>query len=160
MKYIAILMTIVVVVSACGIGYLYLTADVAVTAVGMSATEAQLQQTTFDALKQSLENNSMIGTCYTSDPTLGDASDYQFFVYTLRLRNRSLLTCDMVEIQVTPRDGDVLQMGTEQARALRPGATGDVRATILTSKNSVSARELVITYYVWGIPFSIKTTCG
>ncbi len=35
---------------------------------------------------------------------------YEFFTYTVRLKNNCLLNCDMVELQVTPRDGDIIQL--------------------------------------------------
>ena len=151
MKAIAILMVIALVVAVCGVGYLYMTANVSVVAVGMTATEATVQQATFDKLKTDLAQNSLIGTSFQNDTELGEAQAYQFYTYTVRLRNFSMLTCDMVELQVTPREGDVLQMGNEQSKALSAGATGDISTTV---------RELIITYYVWGIPFTVKTTYG
>ncbi len=160
MKAIAILMVIVLVVAVCGVGYLYMTANVSVVAVGMTATEATVQQATFDKLKTDLAQNSLIGTLFQNDTELGEAQAYQFYTYTVRLRNFSMLTCDMVELQVTPREGDVLQMGNEQSKALSAGATGDISATVLTSVESLPVRELIITYYVWGIPFTVKTTYG
>ncbi len=160
MKAIAILMVIALVVAVCGVGYLYMTANVSVVAVGMTATEATVQQATFDKLKTDLAQNSLIGTSFQNDTELGEAQAYQFYTYTVRLRNFSMLTCDMVELQVTPRGGDVLQMGNEQSKALSAGATGDISATVLTSVESLPVRELIITYYVWGIPFTVKTTYG
>lgn len=160
MKAIAILMVIALVVAVCGVGYLYMTANVSVVAVGMTATEATVQQATFDKLKTDLAQNSLIGTSFQNDRELGEAQAYQFYTYTVRLRNFSMLTCDMVELQVTPREGDVLQMGNEQSKALSAGATGDISATVLTSVESLPVRELIITYYVWGIPFTVKTTYG
>ncbi len=160
MKAIAILMVIALVVAVCGVGYLYMTANVSVVAVGMTATEATVQQATFDKLKTDLAQNSLIGTLFQNDTELGEAQAYQFYTYTVRLRNFSMLTCDMVELQVTPREGDVLQMGNEQSKALSAGATGDISATVLTSVESLPVRELIITYYVWGIPFTVKTTYG
>lgn len=160
MKAIAILMVIALVVAVCGVGYLYMTANVSVVAVGMTATEATVQQATFDKLKTDLTQNSLIGTSFQNDTELGEAQAYQFYTYTVRLRNFSMLTCDMVELQVTPREGDVLQMGNEQSKALSAGATGDISATVLTSVESLPVRELIITYYVWGIPFTVKTTYG
>ncbi len=160
MKAIAILMVIALVVAVCGVGYLYMTANVSVVAVGMTATEATVQQATFDKLKTDLTQNSLIGTLFQNDIELGEAQAYQFYTYTVRLRNFSMLTCDMVELQVTPREGDVLQMGNEQSKALSAGATGDISATVLTSVESLPVRELIITYYVWGIPFTVKTTYG
>ena len=160
MKAIAILMVIALVVAVCGVGYLYMTANVSVVAVGMTATEATVQQATFDKLKTDPAQNSLIGTSFQNDTELGEAQAYQFYTYTVRLRNFSMLTCDMVELQVTPREGDVLQMGNEQSKALSAGATGDISATVLTSVESLPVRELIITYYVWGIPFTVKTTYG
>ena len=160
MKAIAILMVIALVVAVCGVGYLYMTANVSVVAVGMTATEATVQQATFDKLKTDLAQNSLIGTLFQNDTELGEAQAYQFYTYPVRLRNFSMLTCDMVELQVTPREGDVLQMGNEQSKALSAGATGDISATVLTSVESLPVRELIITYYVWGIPFTVKTTYG
>lgn len=160
MKVIAILMVIALVVAVCGVGYLYMTANVVVVAVGMTATEATAQQATFDKLKTDLAQDSLVGTQFQYGTALGEAQDYQFYTYTVRLRNQSLLVCDMVELQVTPREGDVLQMGNEQARALGAGTTGDISATVLTSVESIPVRELIITYYVWGIPFTVKTTYG
>ena len=176
MKAIAILMVIALVVAVCGVGYLYMTANVSVVAVGMTATEATVQQATFDKLKTDHAENlvtmkELINFTYNlgsydyypgvrNDTELGEAQAYQFYTYTVRLRNFSMLTCDMVELQVTPREGDVLQMGNEQSKALSAGATGDISATVLTSVESLPVRELIITYYVWGIPFTVKTTYG
>lgn len=64
MKAIAILMVIALVVAVCGVGYLYMTANVSVVAVGMTATEATVQQATFDKLKTDLAQNSLIGTSF------------------------------------------------------------------------------------------------
>ena len=103
-------MVIILVVSVCGVGYLYMTSSVTVTAVGMVATEATAQQGTFDELKVKLAAGSATGTIYQAGETLGDADDYQFYTYTVRLKNNCLLNCDMVELQVTPRDGDIIQL--------------------------------------------------
>lgn len=92
MKAIAILMVIALVVAVCGVGYLYMTANVSVVAVGMTATEATVQQATFDKLKTDLAQNSLIGTSFQNDTELGEAQAYQFYTYTVRLRNFSMLT--------------------------------------------------------------------
>ena len=70
------------------------------------------------------------------------------------------LTADMVEVQVTPMDGDVMQLGVEGAHALPKRTTGDIQATILTKLGMHSVREINISYYMWGIPFHLKTTYG
>ena len=142
-----------------GVGYLYTTARVVVEAVGAQAHEAQSQQPTFDELKRRLENGTVLGTVYRNEP-LGDASEYAFVTYTVRLRNDTLIAADMVEVQIVPIDKDILQMGNTAVRSLSPRSKSDISATVLTERNSGSMREIIITYYIWGRPFRISETYG
>lgn len=159
MKYAAIFMVLVLIASLVGVGYLYLTANVTVQAVGVTAVEASTQPALFEELARQVENRQVLGTAFSSVP-LGSVENYQFYTYTVRLRNNSFVTADMVEVQVTPMEGDVLQIGDDTARALPARSTGDITATILTDVNMHSVRELIVTYYMWGIPFSLKTAYG
>ena len=159
MKYAAIFMVLVLIASLVGVGYLYLTANVTVQAVGVTAVEASAQPALFEELARQVESRQVLGTTYTSAP-LGGIENYQFYTYTVRLRNNCFVTADMVEVQVTPMEGDVLQIGDDTARALPARATGDITATILTDVNMHSVRELNITYYMWGVPFNLKTAYG
>lgn len=159
MKYIAILTVLLLIASLIGVGYLYLTSNVTVEAIGVVAVEASTQPEMFERLRQLVESHAVIGTAFTSQP-LQDISNYQFYNYTIRLRNNCFLTADMVEVQVTPMQGDVLQLADDSARALSARSTGDLGATILTDINMHSVRELNISYYMWGIPFTIRTTYG
>lgn len=159
MKYVAILTVLVLIASLIGVGYLYLTANVTVEAIGVVAVEASTQPELFEQLRQQVESQSVVGTAYTNQP-LGDASGYQFYTYTIRLKNNCFVTADMVEVQVTPMAGDVLQLADDTARALPARTTGDLGATILTDVNMHSVRELNISYYMWGVPFTIRTTYG
>ena len=159
MKYAAIFMVLVLIASLVGVGYLYLTANVTVQAVGVTAVEASTQPALFEELARQVENRQVLGTAFSSVPP-GSVENYQFYTYTVRLRNNSFVTADMVEVQVTPMEGDVLQIGDDTARALPARSTGDITATILTDVNMHSVRELIVTYYMWGIPFSLKTAYG
>lgn len=159
MKYIAIFTVLLLIASLIGVGYLYLTSNVTVEAIGVVAVEASTQPEMFERLCQQVESHSVIGTAFTSQP-LGDISNYQFYTYTIRLKNNCFLTADMVEVQVTPMQGDVLQLADDTARALPARTTGDLGATILTDINMHSVRELNISYYMWGVPFTIRTTYG
>jgi hypothetical protein len=152
-------MVALLVLAAAGVGYLYFNARVAVEAIGAQAYEAQSQQPTFDDLKRRLENNTVMGTVFKNEP-LGDSSEYAFVTYTARLRNDSLISADMVEVQIVPVDKDVLQMGNTAVRSLSSRSKGDFSATVLTRRDSGSSRELIITYYIWGKPFTIRKTYG
>lgn len=159
MKYVAIVTVLLLIASLVGVGYLYLTANVTVEAIGVVAVEAASQPDMFQALARQVEEQRVIGTAYTTAP-LSDAANYQFYTYTVRLKNNCFVTADMVEVQVTPMQGDVLQLADSSARALSARATGDLSTTILTDINMHSVRELNISYYMWGIPFTIRTAYG
>lgn len=159
MKYVAVLMVVLLLASVVGVGYLYMTANVTVDGIGVIAVEASTQPDLFASLQEQVAEGRVIGTAYTAAP-IGSAENYQFYTYTVRLKNNSFLTADMVEVQVTPMDGDVLQIGDETARALPARSTGDISATILTNIGMHAIRELNVTYYMWGIPFSTRTAYG
>lgn len=159
MKYAAIAAALLLIVSLVGVGALYLTANVTVEAVGVVAVEASTQPEVFSALKEQQASSHVTGTMYTSAP-IGDAANYQFYTYTVRLKNSCFLAADMVEVQVTPMEGDVLQIGDTSAKVLAARTTGDIQATILTDINMHAVRELNVTYYMWGLPFTLRTTYG
>jgi len=160
MKALAILSVIVLIASIVGVGYLYMTASMVVIGLDVIAVEAATQPELLSQLKSQVESGSVLGTAYTSQTWLEDASAYQFLTYTVRLQNNTFVTADMVELQVTPMSGDVLQIGDYTPKALQSHATGDIQATILTDATMHATRELNVTYYIWGLPFSLRTICS
>ena len=158
MKYIAILSVLVLIVALLGVGYLYMNANIAVEAVSVIATDALSQETLFNELKNQVRLGAVIGTPYVGAAELSGPEDYQFYTYTVRLKNNSTVPADMVELQITPMSGDILQIGSSADMKLPAGQTVDATATILTSKHMHSIREVNITYYIWGAPFTMKTT--
>ena len=158
MKYIAILSVLVLIVALVGVGYLYMNASIEVDTVSVIATDAPSQEALFNELKTQVRLGAVIGTPYIGKTELTGAEDYQFYTYTVRLKNNSTVSADMVELQITPMSGDILQIGSSADVKLPAGQTVDATATILTSKNMHPIREVVVTYYVWGVPFSVKTT--
>ena len=158
MKYIAILSVLVLIVTLVGVGYLYMTANIVVEAISVIATDAPSQEALFNDLKTQVRLGAVVGTPYVGEVELTGPEDYQFYTYTVRLKNNCTVPADMVEIQITPMAGDVLQIGSSADVKVPAGQSADVSATILTSKNMHSIREIVVTYYVWGAPFTIKTT--
>ena len=158
MKYFAILTVLILIVTLVGVGYMYMTANIYVDAVGVVATEAANQPVHFAELRQQLRLGAVTGTPFVQAQELADAENYQFLTYTIRLKNDTAVTADMVELQVTPMTGDVLQIGSYHDVKLPAGQTVDATATILTAKNMHPIREVTITYYIWGVPFSMKTT--
>lgn len=159
LKYVMILMIALVVLSLALVGYFFATAKVSIVQYSASGTPATEQQTLFDELKTKIAQKSFQGTQFQT-AELGEAADYAFITYTLRLSNQCLVPIDMVEVQVVPDPADVLQLGDLNVHSLDAKSQGDITATLLTSKNSHSIRELIVTYYVWGVSFTIRETYG
>ncbi len=158
MKYFAILTVLILIVTLGGVGYMYMTSNVVIEATGLIAIDAQSQTELFDSLRDQVRLGSVIGTPYTNAKELTGPEDYQFYTYTVRLRNDCAVTADMVELQVTPMSGDILQIGAYEDVKVPAGETRDIQCTILTEKGKHGIREVNVTYYIWGAPFTLRTT--
>lgn len=158
MKYFAILTVLVLIVTLVGVGYMYMTSNIFVDAVDVFATDASSQPVLFEELRRQVRLGAVVGTPYVEAQELSGPENYQFYTYTVRLRNDCAVPADMVELQVTPMAGDILQIGSSADLKLPAGQTVDATATILTDVNMHAIREVTVTYYIWGVPFSLKTT--
>lgn len=158
MKYFAIISVLILIVTLVGVGYMYMTANIFAEAVGVIATGAADQPALFEELREQVRLGAVLGTPYVPAQELSGAEDYQFLTYTVRLRNNCAVPADMVELQITPMSGDILQIGSFEDIKLPAGQTADVQATILTGVNMHAIREVTVTYYIWGVPFTLKTT--
>ena len=153
MKTFAIILIVLCLATVGGIGYLYYAATLEIEAAGCVATDAATQAETFQALKKAAED----GTLFRD---MGEATPESsvFYTYTLKLTNRTFLKAEVIEISVTPMDGDLLQTGDTRAVDLEPGKSLEMTATILSAREGHSVREGIVTYYFWGIPFSRRIT--
>ena len=158
MKYFAIITVLILIATLVGVGYLYMNANVFVEAVGVIATDAVSQYELYEDLRDQLRLGAVAGTPYIAATELSGPENHQFLTYTIRLRNNTSVPADMVELQVTPMAGDVLQIGSFEDVKLPAGRSVDATATILTDVNMHPIREVTITYYIWGVPFTMKTT--
>ena len=159
MKRFAIVSVVLLLIALLGVGAMYMTSNVTVIAQGVTALEAYRNSTTcFTDLSAQVRAGAVVGTSFVAPQELSSAEDYVFYTYTFRLENNTTLPAEMIEVQITPMSGDILQIGSDQVLALPAHTIGDVTATILTSKDMHAIREANITYYIWGIPFTIRTT--
>ena len=159
LKWLMIFMIALVVLSLLLVGYFYATAYVSIAAFKAEGVSAAAQPDRFSEIKTALDQNAFIGTRFSTAP-LGEAADYALITYTLRLSNQCLVPVDMVEVQVVPDPKDIAQIGDLTVHSLDAKSQGDITATILTAKDSNAIRELIVTYYVWGVSFSIRETYG
>ncbi len=158
MKYFAILTVLILIVTLVGVGTLYMTSNIVIEATGLTAVEASAEPELFASLSDQVRMGSVIGTAYTAPQELGHAEDYTFYTYTVRLKSNVSVTADTIELQVSPMAGDIMQIGAFDDIRLPAGGTVDVQATILTSKGMHGIREVYATYYIWGVPFTLRTT--
>ena len=155
MKRFAIVSVVLLLIALLGVGAMYMTSNVTVIAQGVTALEAYRNYDLFTDLSAQVRAGAVVGTSFVAPQELSNAEDYVFYTYTFRLET---LPAEMIEVQITPMSGDILQIGSDQVLALPAHTIGDVTATILTSKDMHAIREANITYYIWGIPFTIRTT--
>ena len=159
LKYLMLFMIALVIVAVLIVGYFFFTAKVTVADCDSTGRAASTQPDLFQQMKEYVALDAFPGVMFSDEP-IGDAAEYAFITYTLELSNECLVPIDRIEVQIIPRAGDVLQIGDTQVHSLSPKTSGSVTATILTQKDSHSVREVKITYYVWGVSFTIRTTCG
>lgn len=159
MKAAAVLLIVLVLAAVGALGYLYLNSNLTAAFESCIVTDAVTQADYFSQLKGQIASSSFTGTLYSSTEP-GSAEEYQFMTYTVRIRNRAFLTAEVIELRITPMQGDLAQIGNPDQYSLRAGKDMDLSATILTARDMHSVREGTLTYYFWGIPFSTKLTLG
>ena len=140
------------------VGYLFMTAEVQVTdirAQGTGITDEELE-----AIRTSIDENTFVGTLYQQPLEWKDASEYIYLDYSVTLLNNCLVPIDMIEAQIVPQSNDILQAGDLNVHSLDMKTEGDLKVRILTTKDTHPIREIIVTYYVWGVSFSLKTVYG
>ncbi len=157
MKTAGILLLVLCLACMAGTAYLYLTSNLTVTDIRCTACAAEDQAALFQELSRQISANAFTGTPFDT-AELRDARDYQFLEYTLSVRNATFLKAELLEIQITPMKGDVLQIGDLSPHDLAPRSKGTLSAVILTPKSMHNIREITLTYYLGGLPFSERLT--
>lgn len=142
------------------VGYLFLTAQVQVVDIQVKGTSASADAQAFEKLKQSVLDETFQGTLFQKPLEWKDADEYVYLTYTVRLRNSCLVPIDMVEAQVVPQSSDILQLAQLDVRSLDLKSEGGLTVTILAPKDTHSVREMIITYYLWGVSGSVKALSG
>jgi hypothetical protein len=159
MKALAIFLVIVLLAAIVGVGYLYFNSNLEISFASVAAVDPVTQQDAFSQLKSSLEAGTFIGTRYDASP-LTTPDNYLWYTWTLHLENKSFLKADTIEVQITPMNGDILRYGDTAEYTLDSRMKNDLSVTMLTSRNMHSVREAIVTWYVWGLPFSTRLTLG
>lgn len=162
--YLALALTLVL---AFALVYQLVNSTLQVKPLSPQVIPAAEQPAEFLRLQEAVGNRALIGTAIAA-ALPGSAEDYSLVVYTLRITNNGFLPANMVELQVSPADGDMLfytdgsAQGRPPSEDIAPGATRELRCVLLTSAAAARrpVRDLFVTYYIWGNPLRIKVTAG
>lgn len=157
MKKTAILLLILLLIVSGTVGWGLMHTDLQVIGKSVRVLPAGEREKEFSALREAVKNQSLLGT-QVSGGELGEAADYSFFIYTLRLKNSGLADAEMVEVQIAPLEGDALFYTDPGEKIIKAGEAGDVQCVLLTRGRPHPVRDLYVTYYLWGHPQEVKYT--
>lgn len=160
LKLAAIAAFSVLVVMLIMVGYLFMTSEVRVESVTAQGIPAGNDPEAFAELIKAVDEATFQGTVFQKPQEWKEASEYVYLTYTIRLQNDCLVPIDMIEAQVVPQSTDLLQIGDTTVRALTPKTAGEFQVQVLAPKDTHAVRDLIITYYVWGVSFTLRTTYG
>ena len=110
MKRFAIVSVVLLLIALLGVGAMYMTSNVTVIAQGVTALEAYRNYDLFTDLSAQVRAGAVVGTSFVAPQELSSAEDYVFYTYTFRLENNTTLPAEMIEVQITPMSGDILQL--------------------------------------------------
>lgn len=160
LKITAIISFTLLLVMICLVGYLFLSSEVAVTNISAQGVSAGNNPEAFEKLKNSIADGTFQGTMFQKPLEWKEASDYVYIEYNVTLQNNCLIPIDMIEVQIVPQSTDILQTADLDVHSLDLKSEGNLKACILSPKDAHPVREIIVTYYVWGVSFSLRTTYG
>ena len=148
---------VLLIVTAALVGYLFVTAEIEITAVSVQEVSAADDPIAFHSLQNAVAQDTFYGTLYQKPSDWKNPSEYVFLTYTLRVRNNCLVPIDMLEAQVIPRSEDILQTADLQVKSIEAKSEDDLIVRILTPKGTQPSREIIVSYYLWGKSSNVKT---
>ncbi|MBR1685021.1 MAG: hypothetical protein IJ708_07760 [Clostridia bacterium] len=159
MKPIAIILALAVMILGTLGLYLYLTCQVSIVSISPASVEASTQKDLFQTLLAQADAEALTGSVYLPDLSLFSSDDdvpYMFVTYHIDVRNTGFLPATSLEVEIAPRQGDVVQLLDTTERMLPAQSEGILDAVLLTQSGVSTAREVRLTYYLWGLPFTLK----
>lgn len=158
MKYFAIISVLILILALVFVGNLYMTSNVTVEPAGVTVVSAADSPELFAELAEQVRLGAVVGTPFVDAMELDSVENYRFITYTVTVRNNTRIPAELAEMQISPVAGaDILQVGSFEDVAVPAHGTATLTATILTTASSTSGQAASVSYYMWGIPFNLKT---
>ncbi len=158
MKALAIAVLIVTIIGAGAVLYGINTLAPVVEQTSVLVTPAAQAQDVFDSVMAQVSKGTFTGHMFGQPGTL-DAESCTFLTYTVRLANKGFFPAEWVSLDITPVEGDILQLDNVQANVLASGSRGDLNATILhVGDAGEMPRTYTIHCYVFGRKITLEGT--
>lgn len=167
MKAAGIILIILCIAALAGMVYYYASSSLTVTYVDCVATDPMSQPALMESLKTQMEEDTFTGLKLASD-TMFSPAESLLYTWTVCISNRTRIPAKAAEIRIIPLSGDIIQMsgtvetmldpGTETV--IEPGQDKLIRITVLTGAGMHHVREAIVSWYLWGMPFSQRITIG
>lgn len=129
--------------------YALFNTDLKVEGRGLKVTPAAESADLYREQRGKVLNGAFDGMVYTSAMP-EDPAGCEYRIYTLRLRDLCPVTAERVEFSVYPSAGDILMYQPVQPASVSPGESRDLTFVILTKAGGGDARDIRLTYYLWG----------
>jgi len=121
-----------------------------VVSVTANVVPAGQAQDMLDTVRRQIDDGLFSGRVFGETDAL-NAQNLSFVTYTVRLKNNGFFPAEWISLDVTPLEGDVLQLENGGANVLYAGAQGDLSVTLLTTLNPPQQERTVeIVCYVFG----------
>ena len=157
MRTVAIILMVLVLAVGGTLGWALFHTNLQVTGKALQTLPARDRAAEFDTLRTAVARQSLLGTALKTGE-IGPAENYSYYIYTLRLKNNCLVPAEMVEMQISPIEADVLFYGDTREIVIPPGVEKDVWCVLVTEGAPHAVRDIYVTYYLWGHPQEVKFT--
>ena len=159
MKAVGIIMIILCIAALAGVVYYYASSSLTVAYIDCVATDPMSQSDLMELLKTQLEEDTFAGLKLTPDPVCSPA-DSLLYTWTVQISNRTRIPAKAAEIRIIPLSGDIIQLPLQAETIIEPGKDEIIRITVLTGAGMHHVREAIVSWYLWGMPFSQRITIG
>ncbi len=159
MRIVAKILTVIVLICALGVGYVFVASNVRYAELGRQVVAGADKVDWFDGVVSAIETDADNMSLYLHEP-LGQAEDYVFVTYTVQLKNWAMLPQEWFTISLEPKAGDVA-MFVNPIDDVPAFGEGQFSFTLVTRRGSVDyARDVTMTYYFYGHEKSAHFTVG
>lgn len=167
MKAAGIILIILCIAALAGVVYYYASSSLTVTYIDCVATDPMSRPELMESLKTQLEEDTFAGLKLAQETAFSPA-DSLLYTWTVRISNRTRIPAKAAEIRIIPLSGDIIQLngtvetmlGPGKETVIEPGRDELIRITVLTGSGVHHVREAIVSWYLWGMPFSQRMTIG